>query len=213
MTVRADAVPATLCRMKLQVRCVLAVLAVVAAAGCGSTDSGQATASGEEATSPTRSTAPSTAEGPTHYEGVIEKKIGEPAGLNCYEDADSCDLNFSVTAIQQRASCSAGDDPLGPDEQFLRFDIDAFSTHDTFRDPDTETALRLQNWSVDGPAGPVSGLQSYPECGSKDAIVAAPITPGPHVRTRVVVRAPKAATTLRLSWYSLMWEWPIPGAD
>ena len=76
----------------------------------------------------TRSSAPSTAVGPTHFEGVIEKKIGEPAGLNCSEEPDGpCDLNFNVTAIQQGAPCGATDGRPGTDEQFLRFDIEAFS--------------------------------------------------------------------------------------
>jgi hypothetical protein len=52
--------------------------------------SGDREASGQdsEPTSTTRSSAPSTAKGPTHFEGVIEKKIGEPAGLNYSEESD-----------------------------------------------------------------------------------------------------------------------------
>lgn len=215
-------IPATLGRMKrsavssrlLQTTQVGCVLAVVAVAGCGSGDSGEPAASSQETGSTTRSSAPSTAVGPTHFEGVIEKKIGEPAGLNCSEESDGpCDLNFNVTAIQAGASCGATDDRPAPDEQFLRFDIDAFSSDDTFAYPDSADALLLSNWSVDGPVGTVRDLVSYPECGSGQAPIDASVAAGPHARARVIVRAPKPATTLRLSWVTLMWEWPIPGAD
>ncbi len=222
-------IPATLGRMKrsavssrllqtTQVAGVLAaaVVAAVVVAGCGSGEPGESDASGQEAgsSSTRRSSAPSTAVGPTHFDGVIEKKTGEPAGLNCSEEFDGpCDLNFNVTAIQPGASCGATDDRPASDEQFLRFDIDAFSSDDTFGYPDSADALLLTNWSVDGPDGTVRDLVSYPECGSGQAPVGAPVAAGPHTHARVVVRAPKPATTLRFSWLSLMWEWPIPGAD
>ncbi len=196
-------------------RCALIAL-FIAVAGCGSGGSSQPEASSQDsdATSTTRSSAPSTAVGPTHFEGVIEKKIGEPAGLNCSEEPDGpCDLNFNVTAIQQGAPCGATDGRPGPDEQFLRFDIEAFSSEDTFDFPDSADALLLQNWSVDGSGGTVHNLSSYPECGNGEAPIAAPVAPGPHARARVVVRAPKPATVLRFSWLTLMWEWPILGAD
>ena len=62
-----------------------------------------------------RTPAPSIATGPTYAEGVIEKKVGEPAGLNCPDDPNkSCDLNFTVTAIQQSAPCDAAAQPPGP---------------------------------------------------------------------------------------------------
>jgi hypothetical protein len=200
----------------LRVAHVLAAIAIVGIAGCGADGPSEPEASSEQAaeTSTTRSSAPSTAVGPTHYEGVIEKKIGEPAGLNCSDDPyGPCDLNFTVTAIQPGAACGAVDNRPGPDEQFLRFDIDAFSSDDTYISSDSADALLLSNWSVDGPGGTVRNLLSYPECGSGDAPLGAVVAPGPHARARVVVRAPKPATTLRFSWLTLMWEWPIPGAD
>lgn len=71
----------------------------------------------------------------------------------------------------------------------------------------------LQNWSVGGPRGTVDNLMSYPECGSGAAPISASVDPGPHVKARVVVRAPKPATALRFSWQALVWEWEIVGAD
>jgi hypothetical protein len=61
-------------------------MAVIAVAGCGSGGSPEPDTSSQasdETSTTTRSTAPSQAFGPTHTEGVIEKKFGEPAGLNC----------------------------------------------------------------------------------------------------------------------------------
>lgn len=82
--------------------------------------------------------------GSTHSEGVIEKKIGQPAGLNCPEEPNlPCDLNFNLTAIQQNAPC--GGESLGPDEQYLRFDVDAFSSDDTFEYADSGEGLLLSN--------------------------------------------------------------------
>ena len=163
---------------------------------------------------PTRSTPPSQAFGPTHDAGVIEKKIGEPAGLNCPDEPElPCDLNFNVTAIQQGAPCGAAAQAPGPDQQFLRFDIEAFSSNGTFEFPDSADGLLLPNWSVDGAGGSAHDLLSYPVCGDGGAPISEPLTPGARARARVVVRAPKPATTLRISWLQLTWEWTIPGAD
>jgi hypothetical protein len=185
----------------------------VVVAGCGSGDTPEAGETSPTSNS-TTSPAPSIAKGTPQPEGVIEKKIGQPAGLSCIDDPDEpCELNFNVTAIQPGVSCAAATDRPEPDEQLLRFDVDAFSTKDTYEFPDTADALLLSNWSIDGPGGTVGDLVAYPECGSGLAPISAPVTPGPHARARVVVRAPKPATKLRLSWLTLMWEWPIPGAD
>jgi hypothetical protein len=83
-----------------------------------------------------RLTAPTQAFGPAHTEGVIGKDIGQPAGSNCSDDADvPCDLNFNVTAIGQGVSCDAAAEGLGPNQQFLRFDVEAFSGQQTFEFP------------------------------------------------------------------------------
>jgi hypothetical protein len=66
----------------IRVKCVLAAMAVIAAPGCGWDDASEADKSSQPADS-SRTLAPSQAFGPTYAEGVIEKKIGEPAGLNC----------------------------------------------------------------------------------------------------------------------------------
>ena len=124
-----------------RVPCVLAAIALIAVAGCGSADAPEADKSSQSTGSST-APAPSNATGPTYAEGVIEKKVGEPAGLNCPDDSElPCDLNFTVTAIQQSAPCDAAAEPVGPDQQFLRFDIDAFSSNKTFEFPDSADAL------------------------------------------------------------------------
>jgi hypothetical protein len=194
------------------VQCVLAAIAVVAVAGCGSNDAPETDTSGQSTGSSTAS-APSQVFGPTYAEGVIEKKVGEPAGLNCPDDSEKpCDLNFTVTAIQQGAPCDAAERP-GADQQFLRFDIEAFSSNKTFEFPDSADALLLRNWSVDGADGTLGDLLAYPECGDGTAPISEPVAAGARVHARVVVRASKPAEKLRLSWLELRWEWPVPGSD
>jgi hypothetical protein len=183
-----------------RVQCVLAAMAAVAAAGCGSGD--------------TQDAHESIATGPTYAEGVIEKKVGEPAGLNCPDNPNkTCDLNFSVTAIQQGAACDAAADPPGPDQQFLRVDIEAFSRDKAFEFPDSADALLLPHWTVDGADGARHDLVAYPECGDGAAPISEPVAPGTRARARVVVNAPKPARKLRVSWLELNWEWPIVGSD
>ncbi len=178
---------------------VLAAVVLIAVAGCGSDDF-------------TKAPPPSTATGPTYAEGVIEKKVGEPAGLNCPDDPNkSCDLNFAITAIQQGAACDA--DRPAPDQQFLRVDIEAFSSGKTFEFPDSADALLLQHWTVDGADGARHELIAHPRCGDGAAPVSEPVAPGTRARARVVVTAPKPAEKLRISWLELNWEWPISGTD
>jgi hypothetical protein len=194
------------------VQCVLAAIAVVAVAGCGSGDAPEADRL-VQSTGSSTAPAPSQAFGPTYAEGVIEKKIGEPAGLNCPDASEKpCDLNFTVTAIQSGASCDAAE-RLGADQQFLRFDIEAFSSNKTFEFPDSADALLLRNWSVDGADGTLNDLVAYPECGDGTAPISEPVAAGTRMHARVVIRAPKPAEKLRLSWLELKWEWPVPGSD
>ncbi len=186
------------------VRLLLAAIATVAAAGCGSADAPAPDAGGDRQ-----------ALGPAQFEGVIEKKIGEPAGLNCPDDPNKpCDLNFTVTAIQQDAQCDASADRPGPDQQFLRFDIDAFSSRETFEFPDSADALRLAKWGVDRAKNEwVDNLTHYAECSTGEAPVTQPVAPGTHAHATVVVRAPKPAQALRFSFLDVFWEWKVPGAD
>jgi hypothetical protein len=194
-------------------RFVVAAMAVFALSGCGSGDAPEADGT-NQTSSASRAPVPSQAFGPNHSEGVIEKKIGEPAGLNCSENPEEpCDLNFNVTAIQQDARCTATADLPGPGQQFLRFDIEAFSSYPTFGFRGSEDALLLQNWSVDGTDGTAHDLTYYPECSTGAAPIAGNMVAGERSRATVVVRAPKPATALRVSWMQLMWEWSIPGAD
>src|ERR1700759_3310873 len=95
------------------VRCVIAVMAFIALSGCGSRDAHEADGT-SQTPSASRAPVPSQAFGPNHSEGVIEKKIGEPAGLNCSQNPGApCDLNFNVTAIQQDPRCPAAAEPPG----------------------------------------------------------------------------------------------------
>ncbi len=179
--------------------CLLVAIACLAVTGCG-----------HSPPAPVKPTNPSVAFGPTRHEGVIEKKIGEPAGLNCPDDPNrQCDLNFNVTAIEQGVPCAAA--PPEPNQQFLRFDLDAFSESGKFESVDTEDALRLDNWSVEGTDGAAdSDLVRYAECGDGAVPISQPIAPGTHSRATVVVGAPKPASVLRFSFGELQWEWDIP---
>ena len=105
--------------------------------------------------------------------------------------------------------------PPGPDQQFLRFDIEAFSSNETFEFPDSADALLLTELERRRSGRQlVHDLVAYPECGDgAGAHQRARRRPARMRARRVVVRAPKPATTLRLSWLELMWEWPIPGSD
>ena len=191
----------------------LAAVAVVAVTGCGSGDTADAHETSQSSDS-SKAPAPALHTGPTYAEGVIEKKIGEPAGLNCPDDPNkTCDLNFNVTAIQQGAACDEAADRPGPDQQFLRVDIEAFSRDKAFEFPDSADALLLQHWTVDGADGARHDLVAYPECGDGAAPISEPVAPGTHARARVVVNAPKPAEKLRISWLELNWEWPISGSD
>jgi hypothetical protein len=196
------------------VRCVIAASAVIALSGCGPGDAPEADET-SQTSSASRAPVPSQAFGPNHAEGVIEKKIGEPAGLNCSENPEEpCDLNFNVTAIQQDARCTAAAEPPGPGQQFLRFDIEAFSSYPTFDFQGSEDALLLQNWSVDGADGAsFQDLTYYSECSKGAVPISNRLAAGEHPHATVVVRAPKPATALRFSWFALTWEWPVPGAD
>ena len=191
-------------------RCWIVAIATIALTGCQ-----HSTPSAEPSTPSAAAGKPSAAYGPTQQEGVIEKRIGEPAGLNCPDDpAQQCDVNFNVTAIQQNAPCDASADTPGPNQQFLRFDLDAFSERDKFEFQDTADAFLLEHWSVEGGDGDAEhGLVRYAECGAGEAPISKPIAPGTHARSTVVVRAPKPATVLRFSWAELVWEWTVPGAD
>jgi hypothetical protein len=194
--------------------CVLATTAAVAVAGCGSGGGRQADGTTTVPPRPGSEQKPSQALGPTYAEGVIEKKIGEAAGLNCPDDPNAaCDLNFNVTAIQQDAPCADAIDRPGPDQHFVRFDIDAYSSNETFEFPDSADGLLLRNWSVDGDDGTLHDLVAYPECGEGTAPVSEPVAAGTRAHARVVVRAPKPSEKLRVSWYELAWEWPIAGSD
>jgi hypothetical protein len=53
-------------------------------------------------------------------------------------------------AIQQNTPCDAAADPPGPDQQFLRFDLEAFSGSKTLDFPESYEALLLRHWSVEG---------------------------------------------------------------
>jgi hypothetical protein len=186
-----------------RLRGALAAIACLAIAGCHS----------GPPPPPPKPANPSVAYGPTRHEGVIEKKIGEPAGLNCPDDPNKqCDLNFNVTAIQQGVACAAA--PAGAHQQFLRFEVDAFSESDAFTSNDTSDALRLDRWSIEGADGVSdNALVRYAECGTGEAPVIGELAPGQHAHATVVVGAPKPASVLRYSFGELVWEWDIPSGN
>jgi hypothetical protein len=118
-----------------------------------------------------------------------------PATVRCVIAASAvialsgpCDLNFNVTAIQQDARCTAAAEPPGPGEQFLRIDIEAFSSYPTFDFQGSEDALLLQNWSVDGADGAsFHDLTYYSECSTGAVPISNRLAAGEQAHATVVV--------------------------
>jgi hypothetical protein len=145
---------------------------------------------------------------------VLDKQINQQAEVGCKDDdADgACDIQFTVTVIQQGAPCESPTNPLKPDEQTLRFDLDVSSKLDKFRWQGIEYALNLQNWGVIDKEGILhSDLVRNYSCGDGDAAISDAIIPGTHTKTEVVVTAPKDAAFLRLNNPGMGgWKWAIP---
>ena len=105
------------------------------------------------------------------------------------------ELAFTVTAIQQNATCADPFRPLKPGQQFLRFDLDVTSLAvDRFSDSDAANSLRLRHWSVEGNDGVVEkDIYVYTKCGDGTEDISQPVVPGTHTKPVVVINAPKPA--------------------
>ncbi|MGB7871598.1 MAG: hypothetical protein WBM01_25615 [Mycobacterium sp.] len=137
---------------------------------------------------------------------VYVKRVREYSWFN--------EVSFMVTAIMPNAACHDPYRPLEPGQQFLRFDLEVWSTVDQFVDPAIASGLSLRHWSVEGSDFLDRDLYMYTKCGDGTEAISQPIIPGTHTKTVVVVNAPKSAAFLQLdrpSYYGL-WRWPIPPA-
>ena len=136
-------------------------------------------------------------------------ELGRPAAIGCAEGALECDVDFTVTAIQQGYDCDDTSLRPGPDEQWLRFDVVATARAE-FAFTWSATALALTNWTIEGPDGktPATTTMSN-QCSTGRVPVLDPLTPGAHITTGVVVVAPKPASVLRLDVDELSWQWRI----
>lgn len=125
------------------------------------------------------------------------------------------EVNFMVTAIMPNAACHDPYRPLRPGEQFLRFDLEVWSTVDQFVDPAIASGLSLRHWSVESNQGDLEkDLYMYTKCGDGTEAISQPIIPGTHTKTVVVINAPKSAMFLQLErpTYYGVWVWSIPPA-
>jgi hypothetical protein len=123
-------------------------------------------------------------------------------------------VNFRVTAIEPNAACHDPYRPLKPGLQFLRFDLEVWSTVDQFVDPGIASGLSLRHWSIANSHGVLEKdpLYMYTKCGDGTEAISQPIIPGTHTQTVVVINAPKPAAFLQLDvpTYYGVWRWPIP---
>lgn len=137
---------------------------------------------------------------------VLEKQVGEREGGH--------EMAFTVTAIQQNAPCADPYRPLKPGEQFLRFDLDVSSTVDRFNDARTADVLSLRHWGVVGSDGVLEkNIYMYAKCSDGTEAIVQPLVPGTHIKTVVVINAPKPAAFLQLEIPNYeVWRWRVPPA-
>ena len=136
--------------------------------------------------------------------------IGGGAELGCVDDGlDACDIGFTVTRVQQNVTCNDPDHPLGPDGQWLRFDVDFDPLRQQFRTPWAESAFLIENWRVNGMRVVISEKCSGTHRFLPDPFVE-PVDVGYRYSRTAVVIAPKNATTLRLDAPDgSQWNWNI----
>ena len=129
--------------------------------------------------------------------------------LGCVGDGlDACDVAFSVTQIQQNVSCDDPAHPLGPDGQWLRFDVN-FDPLRSYETTWADTAFLIDNWRVNGMRVLYSEKCSGTHRVMPDPFVESVDIGYPYSRTAVVI-APKNATTLSLhAPPNLKWEWSV----
>ena len=139
---------------------------------------------------------------------VWPKQVGERAWFE--------EVNFMVTAIMPNAACHDPYRPLESGQQFLRFDLEVWSTVDQFVDPAIASGLSLHHWRVANShlVSENYPLYMYTKCGDGTEAISQPIIPGTHTKTVVVINAPKSAMFLQLErpTYYGVWLWRIPPA-
>lgn len=150
---------------------------------------------------------------------VLHKQIGEKASTACPDNAiDPCDIDFAVTSIQPNVPCADEYDPLGPNEQMLRFDVEIW-TAPQFDFPDQSvTALFLDNWGVGDAAGVDKDLRDHTAIRCAGQLtgdqISKSVAPGTHMAKSIFVSAPRNATILRLydGPRGDGWTWDVPPA-
>lgn len=148
---------------------------------------------------------------------VLQKKIGEKAGIGCVDPSDlekPCDVSLVITSIESGVQCTGGTDgPLKPDEQLVRIDMD-ITTGSQFRYQGISSVLWTANWGIGDASGVVPELKLFfgegEACLSDQGVDS--LRPGSHFQTSYLVRAPKPSTVLRL--YNGPagdgWTWDVP---
>jgi hypothetical protein len=146
---------------------------------------------------------------------VLHKQIGETAGIGCPEDpAQPFDVNLIITSIQSGVQCDDGGgfgEPLQPDEQMVRFDVD-ITTAQQFNYPEVNTALFADNWGIGDARGVTPELDQHISLDCRSDQIQKILLPGTHVQKSIVVTAPKSATILRLYLNDdgSGWTWDVP---
>jgi hypothetical protein len=141
---------------------------------------------------------------------LIDLPIGRRVNVGCRKDETSlCDFHLVVTKIQEDAPCDRPQKVAGPDEQYLRFDLDVSSTADKFVYGFSDRALTLRHWGVVDKDGKLmQDLVLDTDCGQGTAILSR-VSPGTHTTSIVVVTAPKRAAALRLLMPGWSVQWAI----
>jgi hypothetical protein len=145
---------------------------------------------------------------------VLHKQIGEHAYAGCPDNSDGqCDIDFVVTSIQSGVPC-VDDDPIDPDQQLVRIDVDVTTPQKLLYPDTTSTALYFANWGIGDASGVVPELDPYfgkaNHCISDQGLTG--LLPGTHVKVSWLVKAPKSSTVLRLynSKNGDGWTWDVP---
>jgi hypothetical protein len=147
--------------------------------------------------------------------------IGGGAETGCWgEGLDVCDVKFRVTKIVQGVTCNDPSlKPPGPDEQWLRFDLDVMAKPQ-FYSPDSPWAFYIKLWNVEDTVHGVIKTRLAMSSVCSDSTVRRPngkwsvpleseLRPGDHVKASVVIIAPKPANYLTLNNGDSQWKWDI----
>jgi hypothetical protein len=149
------------------------------------------------------------------FGATIGRAEGPPVHeMHVGQKESGSEMAFTVTAIQQNATCADPYRPLKPGQQFLRFDLDVSSTVDRFSNPKATNSLSLRHWAVEGSDGTLEkDIYMYSKCGDGTEAISQPIVAGTHTKTVVVINAPKPAAFLQLDLPPYgVWRWQVPPA-